>query len=437
MANGGVIGKNNRPSAVSASGIWDINELYHNRLSKDWPGQLLVDVGSFDPINTTGTQTVNLNGGKTWTPKAILFFTAGSSTTSGTWYGRIHQIIGFTAGPTNSYAVSGASADNVATSDTARRVSAKAISLVDPAAAVGFECDLQSFNAGGFTLNYTTNAAWGDTQIMYVALGGDIQAEVLNWQTGTVSGNKSVSTGTFQPDTVFHAMATGQTAVPSGSAHHLFGWGAMNSVGEQWTVAIASEDNVVSSSDTYRYQRTSFCLAGVDINGGIDPQASYVSMNSNGFTVNFATAPSAASQVASLCIKGVKSSIFSYSKPTGTAPALNSVTAPGFQPALALTATYGLAASASPIAGAGLSIGAYDGTNARVAAQFDVDNISPTRADSIWVSGKLTLIPDGSTEASATSLADATPTAMTTVGWDETWNPNNTQPYQILGLALV
>lgn len=394
--------------------------------------QLLVDVGSFTKINTVTTQTVNLNTGKTWTPKVIIFFTSGSTSASGTWEAGIRQILGFTAGASNSYSVGGLVSDNVATTDTSRYMNTKALTLPNSTGAAPFcEAALQSFNAGGFTLNWTTNGALS-TVIGYIALGGDIQAEVLTWNTGTGTGNKTVSTGTIQPDLVLHMSSwINVSDPPAGAVHHYQSFGAMNSAGEQWFLATVSND-AVSPANTSRWQRIDSCLGYTDAGEVSRNRLTYVSMNANGFTVNQAAAPSNDFRVGSLCIKDVKSKLGSFTKSGAGAPVTQSITAPGFPPALTMLASDMDSANTSPNLHATTALGASDGTNHRVVAQVDRDGVNPTQADSLWRNDAAWVgVSLGPVEDSRGTIAH------TATGFDLTLNPNNASATQIQYAVLA
>lgn len=434
MVNGGVIGKDNRPSVYSATGVWDVNEAYHARLSRNWPGEVLVDVGSFTKINTVTTQTVNLNGGKTWTPKCIIFFMTGSDLGSGSWQGNIHQAIGFTAGPSNSYGVAGTSQDNAGTSITDRRIAAKAITILDQNQAATSEADLSSFNAGGFTLNWTTNGVGRTNQVIgYMALGGDIQAEVLAWNTGAGTGNKSVSTGTFQPDLVFHASSWINTGdAPVSTTYSYTTLGAMNSTGEQWFVANVADDAAPGPlSNTSRWQRTDSCLGFTNAGEASQNRATYVSMDSTGFTVNMVAAPSSNFRVFSLCIKGVKSKLAAFNKTGAAAPVTQSITAPGWRPTGVLIAYDQDSTNASPNLHSAMSLGASDGTSHRAVGFIDRDGVTPTQADAIWRDDSVALgISLGPVVDSRSSLA------LTSTGFDLNWSVNNASATEILYAAI-
>lgn len=394
-------------------------------------------VGSFTKTNTTGTQAIT---GVGFTPKAIVFWTSGSNAASGTWDQHIYQGIGFTSGASDSYSVSGASFDNAGTSSTARRIAAKAITLqLDDANSSNIqEADLSSFDADGFTLNWTTNGgipALSSTEVMFLAIGGDdVSAKVVNWTSPTSTGNKAVTGVGFEPTVVLHSLSGAETTVPSSAAGMVTSFGAMDGSGNQWTNTVGSRDGL-STTDTARYQRTDKAIATLRYNGVGLPvweEAEYVSMDSDGFTLNFTSAIAAAYEAFSLCLSGLDAKVGNFAKTTSGAPASQSVTGVGFEPGALLLSNVEFPASTSVVQHAYWSLGAGDGTNERVAEQNDQDAQSTTNADSLWKNDKITHMGD----ASLTTVAEADLTSLDADGFTLNWTTNNASVYEILYLAL-
>ena len=176
-----------------------------------------------------------------------------------------------------------------------RRLANKALTIVDWNAAVLAEADLQSWDATNFTLNWTTNNATAYV-IHFIAIGGPaVSAKVVNWTMATATGNKrspasaSSRTSSFTPTSArLHGGA------PANAADAHFGLGVMDKNGGQWANAVLSVNGV--PADTQRGQQTNACLYGFDSALAVQKKASFVSMDADGFTVNFtnARAPSPA-----------------------------------------------------------------------------------------------------------------------------------------------
>ena len=188
------------------------------------------------------------------------------------------------------------------------------MTIVDDTALLA-EADLQSWDATNFTLNWTANN--GPAYVVhFIAIGGPtVSAKLVNWTMATATGNKSVTGVGFQPDVVLHAHL-GQdftAAAPASGTDAHFGLGVMDKSGGQWANAVLSVNGV--PANTQRGQQTNGCLYDLDSALTVQKKASFVSMDADGFTVNFTNATSAlAGQVISLALKGVPSKAGSFLK---------------------------------------------------------------------------------------------------------------------------
>lgn len=393
---------------------------------------LQTKVGSFAKIDTVASQAVT---GVGFTPKAIIFWTTGSNAAAGTWVGNVYSTLGYTAGPANSYAIGAVSLDAQTSSDTARRIAAKCITIPNNLGnATYIEADLTSFDADGFTLNWTTNVGGGlaGSQIMYMALGGsDItNAKVQLWTSATGTGNQAVTGVGFKPDLAIHAL-NGLISPVSGTFTR-FITGAMNKHGQQYGQSLSMSDGA-NPSDTSRYQQTDACILAQDNSGAtVQGQAHYVSMDSDGFTLNWSTALGAVS-VISLCLKGVSSKIGSFPKTTAAAPASQSVTRTVFQPRAVMFSMIDGGVATGPLATASWGLGATDTVNSRVAHFFDSDNTSPTRAKSVYVNDRAVI---GSIGTGAVSIDASATATIVPDGFNLTWSPNDTGTADIAYIAL-
>lgn len=342
---------------------------------------LLTKVGSFNKNNGTGAQAVTGIG---FTPKAILFWTfQPSGWVSGTWAPGYSALFGMTAGPANSYCVQTTADDNVGTAAGARRTSAKAIAATNNiASGLRFEADLQSFDADGFTLNWTSNAGGGADLIYYLALGGsDItNAKAVDWTTVVAAGNKAVTGVGFKPDLVVHASAT-NTTLSASALHGFFSVGAMNKHGQQFFNSFSALN--LNPSSTSRWQQTDAAIGYVEGGEVVHNQAHFVSMDTDGFTTYFPAPDATAYHNISLCLKGVSSKIGAFIKPAGAGPLAREVGHCGFTPKAVLVSTTGASPQDASTANATWGFGATDGTNHRAGLITDGDAVSPTQADGV------------------------------------------------------
>lgn len=399
--------------------------------SQQASGGAVFEVGSFTKrsgASGTGTQTVTHSLGQA--PKAAIFFTSGSDAAGGTWDPHITQCVGFTDG-TNSYTLSGAVNDNVGTSDTGRRIANQAITLIDEnGSTIRGEASMQSWSETNFVLNWFVNDSVQplDAVICYLLIGGsNVQAKALAWQTPNVTGNHPVTGVGFRPDVALHAMTKG--SVGSSATHHIFGFGVMDASGNQWMNALLSED-AGAVSNTYRYQRVNKCIGYMEA-GAVQEEASFVSMNADGFTLNFSSAQSSTETCISLCLRGVTAVAGSF---TGSgALGSQTITGIGFRGKAILTCNASASsANSTPGSNAYWAMSATDGTRVRGVAQVDRDASDPTQADSYFDDGPDSFILEPA--LGPTFVGVASFTGFTNTGFTISWGDaaNNTFPYLVL-----
>ena len=405
-------------------------------LAISFPGLALAGstfkVGSFTKsTNTSVPVSQAVAHGLGVTPKALILWTEGKTDES---FG-VSSLFGFgvTDGTTSKSASAG-SEDAQNNSQEARRIANKALTIVDWNQVLRAEADWSSWDSTNFTLSWSTNNSTGYT-VHFIAIGGtDISANVVGWTMPTSTGNHSVSGVGFKPDIVIHVHAgSGFTNTPTanhGSA--AFGLGVMDADGDQWATTFLAEDGS-PTSDTQRSQQTDACIYAMDKSLTVTKEASWVSMDSSGFTVNFGTANSSASQAFSLALKGLNVKPGSFSKSTASQPASQSVTGVGFQPSLILLTSFQDATQASPAAHARYGIGASDGTNEGCSALQNGDALTTTTVDGIDKTSKVFVKVNNSTPAVD---AEADTTSLDSGGFTLNWTTNDSVATEILYIAL-
>jgi hypothetical protein len=178
--------------------------------------------------------------------------------------------------------------DSATTSQSNRRVSTGMITMVDEVGTLRAEASLQSVDSTNFTLNWTTNNTSAYI-FHFIAIGGThVQAKVVGWTMATADGDQSITGVGFKPDVVIHAhVGAGHTSAPSSTSQHgSFGLGAMDAQGGQWAWAVFSTDGS-NFTDTSRYQRADECLVAVGGSQSEVKDATFVSMDTDGFTINY------------------------------------------------------------------------------------------------------------------------------------------------------
>jgi hypothetical protein len=391
-------------------------------------------VGSFTKSTGAAPASQVIAHGLGSTPKAIIFWTDGQTNET---FNAASYLYGFgmTDGAT-SKSVAAASLTGANTSNASTRMANKALTLVQWSEALVAEADLQSWDDTNFTLNWTTNNATAYI-VHYIVIGGtDVSARVVEWTMGTATGNRVVTGVGFQPSAVIHAHGTHTftAALPSSIAGAGFGLGAMDADGDQWATTFFTVDNS-GNADTQRGQQTDGAIYAFNAGLTVQKKASWVSMNADGFTVNFTNAASAAAaRVLSLALKGVNVKPGSFLKSTGAAPASQTVTGVGFRPSAVLLSSFQDITRAAPVAHSRWGIGASDGTTEASSAMTDENGVGTTSVRAVDKTSKAFIVADNST---STINAEANLTGLNSDGFTLNWTTNNATQTQVLYLALA
>jgi len=393
-------------------------------------------VGSFAKSGTTGNQVVTHTLGQT--PKAIILWTVGKTNetaSAGFTFG-----IGVSDGTTE-YATSMEAANGVTTSVSARHMAAKAITIVNSNQATRAEADLTTWSSSSFTLNWTANEA-SSYVVHYLAVGGpSVSAKVVLWQAPASTGNRAVTGVGFQPETVLHFNAGGAftTAPPFETGNAVFGMGVMDKGGGQWAMMTGDTANANPSTSSRSQKTDSTIYTTTDAPAvNITKEATFVSMDSGGFTVNFTANSTSANQtqIFSLALAGLRAKAGSFNKSTGAQPASQGITTPGFRPGAVLFSSYQSTTQAGGtvhIAHERLGIGATDGSHEGCSALANADNVSPTNVDGIDKTSKVFLKLDNTTMA---TNAEADLSSLDATGFTVNWTTNDAVATQINFLAL-
>jgi hypothetical protein len=382
----------------------------------------LTKVGSFVPRATVGSQVI---AGVGFQPKALIIW--GSRSDDGTITAHLVWGFGISASPTSRASVAATSQDAVTTTVTDSRHVLAAITLLNLGGALLAEADLTSFDADGFTLNWTT--ASSTTGILhYLALGGDDLTNTFmsQWEIPTSAGNKVVTGVGFKPDCVLHVTRHSPNPPPDTSAWIDFDIGVMTKDGAQWGIWWDAED-ANTDANTHRRQHIDKVL-------GTALAPTFVSMDTDGFTVNFAGVPSFTRPVFSLCLKGGRYKAGLMTKVTGGAPASQPVTGVGFTPKGLLLASHQGNTNGGLLDHGRMGIGAASGAGVEAAsAVYDQDALTSTDANRICKSDKVFLKYD----ASPTALdAQADLTSFDADGFTLNWTTNDGNGTQIVYLAV-
>ena len=252
-------------------------------------------------------------------PKAIILWT--SKLPNETFAAGYWSSIGFSDGTTSKSVATSSQAAGAGVTNSSRRIANKALTIVQYGELTLAEGDLQSWDATNFVINWTTNDAATDV-IHFIAIGGsDVTAKVLGWQMPTAANAAYGVTGVgFQPNVVIHAHAgsTFTGAPPLSMTNAIRGLGVMDDGLNEWANTDYAVD-AVATSDTQRGQQTNGSIYAINNALAVTKKANLVSMDADGFTMNFTTADANPSQVVSLALTGVNVQAGSFLK-NGSAP---------------------------------------------------------------------------------------------------------------------
>jgi hypothetical protein len=333
-----------------------------------------VVVGNFKQNAAAGTQTITHNLGVT--PKALILFGNGAKALS-TRNEVQSSFIGFTDGVT-SLSI-GATNNTVggpnppAVTDSVRTY--EHVIYAQMVANVEHLASFLSWSDTVFSINWAIPGPNAPRYVGYMIIGGAaIQTKVLEWTLGTSTGNQSVSGVGFGPQAVIHLTAN-RTAIGR-VAGAQFGIGAMDST-RNWAMSWAAADNITNHQVCASMRKTDQAVMMVNTAGAIAYQASLVSLDSNGFTVNVQNAPASGQLIASLCMAGfdgIRVDTITPSPATVSPPANQSWSGFGFQPTAFFAASVPAEAGTVPQVGSNFDMGATDGTNQYTAAGFSQNN---------------------------------------------------------------
>jgi hypothetical protein len=388
-------------------------------------------VGSFTKTTSAAPVTQAVAHGLGETPKALIIWGARkTNTTLGA-----NAAVAFGVSDTSTErSVSFESNDAAAVSQAQRRISNDMITMVDELGNLRAEADLQSVDATNFTLNWTTNNTSAYI-FHFIAIGGThVQAKVVSWTMATATGDQSITGVGFKPDVVIHAHAgSGHTTAPSSTSQHgAFGLGAMDAQGGQWAYAVFSTD-ASDLTDTSRYSRGDECLLAVGGSQSEVKDATFVSMDNDGFTINYSNANASAGQVFSLALKGVQAQAGVFNKTTSAATASQPVSGVAFRPRVVLLA--GVQDTTRTVASAHtrFAVGASDVTTEGAIAIHDDDGEDTSSVDGVHSTTKayVKLNNDAQTTDAAADL-----TSLDTDGFTLSWTTNDAVATEIFYLAL-
>lgn len=381
-------------------------------------------VGSFSAPTSTGNQSVT---SLSFTPQLILFNITSTNTSVGTQAAMTYSF-GAAASSSNQWWV-GAATTNATTDFTGEEWydETYCIGVLNTSGSVVAKASLSSFNSNGFTLDWAAvSAAY---IVNFIAIGGVADAYVSYLTTTTSTGNQAITGVGFQPDIVFVFPFQSTQAPPttSAQAQAKIGFGAFNS--SQQGCSLMTTD--VGSDTSYTYQRAE-ALASCTSSGTASNDATFVSMNSGGFTLDFTTATYARSSYF-IALKGVQSQIGTITQPSSTGN--QSVTGLSFEPSLVLLWSANKASSTSITTPAYFSIGAGT-SSAQFAAWIGESSGSTTVSTSADIDHSNIIKMYSPNGASPTLNAAANLSSLGTSSFTLDWTTTNSTGAEVYYVAL-
>ena len=304
--------------------------------------------GGFQKRSGTGTQSIT---GLAFKPTAVIFFWT-QQTATGQSAGASGGA-GFATAPAQAFGVGVAMVNNVhANAGTTTSVEQRQRSVTSPivifnnatpSPVVVGRANLQSLDANGFTLNWTTSDA-NAYQIDYIALGGEFtKAFVGNFDMGTMAlGNNSIVAPGFEPNMVMFLNGSDNLSdnfvTWNGFPDANISIGFSQSATARNSTAFAAHNGVARATAIQPswLQLTNRAITFLDQTANpptTNGQADFVSMDVNGFTINVtvsATVGIAPRSVGYLALRGPPSMTGALIQPS--VAGLQSVTTLGFKP---------------------------------------------------------------------------------------------------------
>lgn len=338
-----------------------------------------VKKGSFAKCTTNPcTDSINVGFSMSGSPSVLFLWT-----TKQTAEGLANQgfySLGFTDG-TNHRTIAMAGTDASPTSNSAKiQRNAKCLTILasgtsSNAPAIDATC---SFTSTGFDITWNPNTA-NAYLIHYLAVGGLTNVEVGDLAIGTVTGNLEENlSGAFQPDFVMmmdtRDINGDRTTSDANGAMNV---GAFTGSAEDGSVSTVIEDGR-TTPDSWNWQRQDSVITSLTpTTGAVNGRASFVTMDSDGFTINRANAWGNNDVIFYVAVKGGQWTVNEFQRPTSTGT--QDITTVGFEPKAYLLFSDGSASlnPATASSDAFLTFSGSDGTSEGSASVSEEDAADP------------------------------------------------------------
>lgn len=257
-------------------------------------GDLTVWSGQINSKASTGTQAYTGIG---FIPQVLLLLKPhgqGTTTTAGGGV-TVAPSFGWAASTTSRASMAAIDVDGQAAADSARyQRTDKCYTVLSTTGAVLIEADLTSFDADGFTLNWTTASGTART-VIAIALGG-VQAKSGSFNQRSGTGSQAVTGVGFLPKallTMGWGLVTNEGVITAGMENY-FGWGT--AAGEEGSVWVGSDDAADPSACDSAISTSSLIQTRTPGTGALVAEADLTSLDAGGFTLQYTTADTTARQ---------------------------------------------------------------------------------------------------------------------------------------------
>jgi hypothetical protein len=402
---------------------------------------LQAKVGSFSKRLGVGDQQIT---GVGFRPKALILF--GTTQSSEGVAGGYQVSVGFSDGSNSGsiggwswdhhdYPVGGSDADCAQVDEAGLPA---ALLYVETIGGIAAAATVRSFDSDGFTLNWSVDKYGKPWIIHYLAIGGD---ELTNARVGMLdaanhnTGSMGYQIG-FQPDLVFFLAVRYRTVYPHLNYPLNLSLGFATDALHQGTAAVASEDAGRNPTDTWRYQRSDRCIAFLSpTSGELESEARFVSMNNDGFTLDWTDAASEDRSFYYLALKGGSYYVGHGAQPPGTTGPI-ATTGLGFEPVGLFLASSNQPASNVNQANNRLSLGAASASEQQASIWVgDTDNVvNDTHTDKGSFGEAALVLAD--TDSPTTPDAVAMLRSFDPDGYTLEWSKTDADPRQFLSLAF-
>jgi len=283
---------------------------------------------------------------------------------------------GFSDGTTD-HSVGGRSDDNEGTSASRRDHASTIIRLLGTSGLAAVVGNLDSFDADGFTIDYTVIASV--RYFTYIALA-DLDDVAVGYFTANTAGSQSVTgTGVDEGDAIIFANTWHAANPPTNATNLVFGLGMATASDEEMALGFYSAHGA-GTSNTVRQQVSDRCI--ICFPAAVYRTAAFTSFDSpDGFTVAWSgTFDPGAIRIGYLLLKKA-GSFYVGNETQETSATTKSKTGVGFKPAGLLDAGFNYTASANPEDHNRLSIGTATADGEYSIWSGDTDNLGTTSTD--------------------------------------------------------